>query len=133
MCSTWTIVRTCTERADAVDHEVSDEPGHVAIDEWHSTTEQPYHMKMAQPHGEVHHMKLTDSGQVSVPASIRRRWATRSVRITDAGDHLIVEPESENPFEAVRGVLGDLAVTGDEMRRLSREDEITAEASKGQR
>lgn len=75
-------------------------------------------------------MKLTDSGQVSVPAAVRRRWSTRRVRITDAGDHLVVEPEPDNPFEAVRGVLRGLSVSSDEMRRLSREDDAAVEARK---
>lgn len=78
-------------------------------------------------------MKLTDSGQVSVPASVRRRWCTRRVRITDAGDHLVLEPEAENPFESVRGVLSGVAMSGDEMRRRTREDEAIIEASKRRR
>lgn len=78
-------------------------------------------------------MRITDSGQVSVPAAVRRRWATRTVRITDAGDHLVVEPEPENPFEAVRGTLTGLAASAEEMRRRSREDEIAAESRKRRR
>lgn len=78
-------------------------------------------------------MKITDSGQVSVPAAVRRRWSTHRVRITDAGDHLVIEPEAENPFEAVRGVLRGLAVTGDQMRRRSRAEETASESRRGRR
>jgi bifunctional DNA-binding transcriptional regulator/antitoxin component of YhaV-PrlF toxin-antitoxin module len=87
-------------------------------------------MSVAEAHGEVHHMKITDSGQVSVPAAVRRRWSTHHVRITDAGDHLVVEPEAENPFESVRGVLRGLTVTGDEMRRRDRAEESAIESRK---
>lgn len=75
-------------------------------------------------------MKITDSGQVSVPADVRRRWATRHVRITDVGDHLLVEPEPANPFEAVRGILTGLPVSADDMRRRGRADEAAAESRK---
>lgn len=85
-------------------------------------------MSVTEAHGEIHHMKITDSGQVSVPAAVRRRWSTHHVRITDAGDHLVVEPETENPFDAVRGILRGLTVTGDEMRRRARAEESAIES-----
>ena len=55
--------------------------------------------------GKVHHMRVTSAGQVSVPAEVRRRWATTRVRITDEGDRLIIEPEAENPFGDLVGIL----------------------------
>jgi AbrB family looped-hinge helix DNA binding protein len=50
-------------------------------------------------------MKVTTAGQVSVPAEVRRRWATSRVKITDEGDRLIIEPEPENRFADLVGVL----------------------------
>jgi len=64
----------------------------------------------------THHMKVTASGQVSVPAEVRRRWGTSRVRITDEGGRLIIEPEPENPFIGLIGILADEAgPTVDEM------------------
>lgn len=83
---------------------------------------------MAITHGEtIHHMKLTASGQVSVPAEVRRRWTTTRVKITDLGDRLIVEPEPENRFSKYRGILARLPVTSDEMRALNRAEDRAAE------
>lgn len=69
----------------------------------------------------VHHMKVTASGQVSVPAEVRRRWGTTRVRITDEGDRLIIEPASENPFADLIGILaGEVTMTYDEMEAEER-------------
>ena len=49
-------------------------------------------MSMATIDGsKVHHMKVTASGQVSVPAEVRRRWDTTRVRIVDEGHRLVIE------------------------------------------
>lgn len=77
--------------------------------------------------GQVHHMRVTSSGQVSVPASVRRRWATTRVRIVDRGDHLVVEPEPENPFAGLQGVFAGPGPSSDELRRELREDDAHAE------
>lgn len=81
-------------------------------------------------HDQIHHMKLTDGGQISVPAAVRRRWGTQRVKITDAGDHLVVEPEPTNRFAALRGRIGPLDVDGDTLLRRMRDDEQHAEDRK---
>lgn len=83
---------------------------------------------MTTLHGDnVHHMRVTASGQVSVPAPIRRRWATTRVRIVDRGDHLVVEPEPENPFAGLQGALAGPGPSSDELRRELRKEEAHAE------
>jgi len=70
----------------------------------------------------VHHMKVTTAGQVSVPAEVRRRWGTSRVKITDEGDRLIVEPEPENPFRDLIGILaGEAVPSWEEMKAEERE------------
>jgi bifunctional DNA-binding transcriptional regulator/antitoxin component of YhaV-PrlF toxin-antitoxin module len=83
---------------------------------------------MAGVHEDTHHMRITSGGQVSIPAAVRKRWGTRRVKIVDAGDHLVIEPEPENPFAALRGRLADMPMSADAMRELSRADDDHAEA-----
>jgi AbrB family looped-hinge helix DNA binding protein len=78
-------------------------------------------MKMAAiDDAKVHHMKVTTAGQVSIPAEVRRRWGTTRVRITDEGGRLVVEPEPENPFEGLLGILAGPGPTYDEMQAEER-------------
>ncbi len=71
----------------------------------------------------THHMRVTSAGQISLPAEVRRRWATSRVRITDEGGRLIVEPASENPFEDLVGILAHQGPTWDEMEADERQAE----------
>ncbi len=75
-------------------------------------------------------MRLTSSGQVSVPAEVRRRWATTRVRIVDHGGHLVVEPESEQRFAKYVGRFAGPGPSGDELRDEDRRAEEAAEARK---
>jgi len=88
-------------------------------------------MKMATiDEPKIHHMKVTASGQVSVPAEVRRRWGTTRVKVIDAGDHLIIEPEPENPFEGLLGILAGPGPTYDEMEAEERAFELERERRK---
>jgi len=49
-------------------------------------------------------LKISRGGQISVPAEVRKRWATSRVLLRDEGERLIVEPASEDPVSAVRGM-----------------------------
>lgn len=75
---------------------------------------------------------ITKGGQISVPASARKRWGTKRVLIDDQGDRLVVTPMPDDPVEAAHGALagalGD--VTIEELRRQAREDERRAEERK---
>jgi len=75
-------------------------------------------------------MKLTSSGQVSVPADVRRRWTTTRLKVTDLGDRIVIEPEPDNPFSKYRGILARPGPTSDEMRDADRVAEAEAEKRK---
>lgn len=78
-------------------------------------------------------MKITTGGQLSIPATIRHRWATSTVTIEDKGDRLVVRPAPDDPIAAAEGALAefgtiDLAGT----RATARDDERRAEARRGE-
>lgn len=71
--------------------------------------------------------RVTSSGQLSIPASIRKRWATRSVALDDQGDRLVITPVPDDPIAAVRGILkGEIGST-EELRAAARQDESLRE------
>jgi bifunctional DNA-binding transcriptional regulator/antitoxin component of YhaV-PrlF toxin-antitoxin module len=71
--------------------------------------------------------KITSSGQVSIPAGVRRRWQTSRVDVEDHGDYVVVRPVPEDPVAAVRGIFkGRMKMTTDELRRQVREEERLA-------
>lgn len=72
-------------------------------------------------------MRITASGQVSVPAEVRRRWKTTRVHIIEHGDRIVVEPEPENPFDEFVGVFAGPGPTYDEMKAEDREVEAERE------
>lgn len=49
--------------------------------------------------------KVTTSGQVSLPAPVRKRWGTAQVVIEDEGDRLVVRPLPDDPIAAACGSL----------------------------
>ena len=71
--------------------------------------------------------KITTSGQVSIPAAVRRRWGTRRVQVEDKGDHVVVRPIPDDPIAAAFGIFKDRGIKTDELRRIAREDERRAE------
>jgi bifunctional DNA-binding transcriptional regulator/antitoxin component of YhaV-PrlF toxin-antitoxin module len=73
-------------------------------------------------------MKVTASGQISLPAEIRRRWAVSRVRLVDHGDHVTLEPIPDDIFAATFGMFqAKDGMTSDELRRLDREAEAERE------
>ena len=77
--------------------------------------------------------RISKGGQVSVPAAIRRRWATSTLTLEDRGDHIVLEPAPDDPIAAAEGALaeefGDLDLA--QLRRMAREDDSKAEARRG--
>jgi hypothetical protein len=74
---------------------------------------------------------LTRGGQISLPAPVRRRWATRAVTVEDLGDHVIVRPAPADPIAAVKGLWAERELPpAEEIRDTAREDERRAEARK---
>lgn len=74
-------------------------------------------------------MRISKGGQVSIPASVRRRWATSTILLDDQGDRIVIEPAPDDPIAAARGALaaefGDIDT--EMLRRVAREDERIAE------
>jgi len=52
-------------------------------------------------------MKITASGQISLPADVRQRWDVKRVRLIDFGDHVEVHPL---PDHVVASTVGAFAV-----------------------
>jgi AbrB family looped-hinge helix DNA binding protein len=78
--------------------------------------------------------KITRGGQVSLPATIRRRWGTKRVAVDDRGDHIVLRPVPDDPIAAARGSLkGLVSVPTARLREIAREDEATAERHKRRR
>jgi bifunctional DNA-binding transcriptional regulator/antitoxin component of YhaV-PrlF toxin-antitoxin module len=49
--------------------------------------------------------RVTTSGQVSLPAPVRRRWQVAQVVIEDEGDRVVVRPLPNDPIAAACGSL----------------------------
>ncbi len=73
--------------------------------------------------------KVTTSGQVSLPAPVRRRWGTAQVIIEDEGDRLVVRPLPDDPIAAACGSLQRRGPTSEEIRARER----AAEAARQRR
>jgi bifunctional DNA-binding transcriptional regulator/antitoxin component of YhaV-PrlF toxin-antitoxin module len=71
--------------------------------------------------------KITKGGQISLPATVRRRWNVQAVTFEDLGDRVVVKPVPDDPVAAARGALkGRLDAA--KLRRAARADEARAEA-----
>ena len=76
-------------------------------------------------------MKITSSGQISLPAEVRRRWGVSRVRLVDHGDHLTLEPVPDDVFMAAFGAFPATdGMTSDEFRATEREEEAEREERK---
>lgn len=64
--------------------------------------------------------KVTAAGQVSLPATLRRRWRSGSVIVIDKGDYAIVRPVPDDPVAAVRGRHAGPGPTVEEVRAADR-------------
>ncbi len=73
---------------------------------------------------------ISQGGQVSIPADVRRRWGTSRVIVEDRGDSLVLRPLPDDPIDAAMGSLAGPGPTSDEMRRMYREEEAEAEERK---
>jgi bifunctional DNA-binding transcriptional regulator/antitoxin component of YhaV-PrlF toxin-antitoxin module len=73
-------------------------------------------------------MKISKGGQVSIPASIRKRWGTTTITLDDQGDQLILKPAPDDPIDAAAGALAEEFghIDFGELRRIAREDDRIA-------
>lgn len=75
--------------------------------------------------------RISKGGQISLPASVRRRWHTDRVWIEDTGDALIVRPLPADPIGAARGSLRlSKSLTSDKLREIARGEEEQVEAAR---
>jgi AbrB family looped-hinge helix DNA binding protein len=77
-------------------------------------------------------MKLTKSGQISIPADVRRRWNTDRVMVFDTPGGLVVRPFDPDAVHRLRGKYKPPpgTPTVDEQRRLDREEEAEREEAR---
>lgn len=76
-------------------------------------------------------VRISDGGQVSIPASVRKRWQTRRLIAEDEGDRLVLRPLLDDPIRQALGVFANHAgPDSDEMRRLDRREEAEIEKRK---
>lgn len=73
---------------------------------------------------------VSQGGQVSIPAEVRRRWGTTRVSVEDRGDSLVLRPIPDDPIGAAMGSLAGPGPTSDEILAESREEEALAEERK---
>jgi bifunctional DNA-binding transcriptional regulator/antitoxin component of YhaV-PrlF toxin-antitoxin module len=71
--------------------------------------------------------KVTTSGQVSLPAPVRKRWGTVKVLIEDGGDRVIVRPLPDDPIGGACGSLKRRAKTSRQIRERERAGEASRE------
>ncbi len=64
--------------------------------------------------------KVTTSGQVSLPAPVRKRWGTAQVIIEDEGDRVVVRPLPDDPIAAACGSLKRRGSTAEGIRARER-------------
>ena len=71
---------------------------------------------------------ISKGGQISIPATVRRRWATDQIVLEDRGDSLIVRPLPADPIGAARGSLRlPDGLTTDKLRAMARAEDLEAE------
>jgi bifunctional DNA-binding transcriptional regulator/antitoxin component of YhaV-PrlF toxin-antitoxin module len=68
--------------------------------------------------------RITSSGQMSLPAPVRRRWNARSVVVVDRGDYIVVRPVPTDAVQALKGSLpARSALSAEQMRARERSSE----------
>lgn len=74
-------------------------------------------------------IRISKGGQVSLPAEVRRRWATDSLVIEDLGDRVVLRPIPRDPVAAAKGAFRSRGRAERDRARIRRE-ERAAEARK---
>ena len=75
---------------------------------------------------------ISRGGQISIPATIRRRWGTSAILVEDRGDSIVIRPLPEDPIGAARASLVTRRST-DSARTIQRREEAAAEARRVRR
>lgn len=78
--------------------------------------------------------RISQGGQIQIPAEVRKRWGTRDVIVDDGGTYLRIRPMPDDPISAVAGIFAQSGgPTSAESARLRREEDIAAEEAKWDR
>lgn len=72
--------------------------------------------------------RITRSGQVSIPAAVKKRWGTERVLIEDQGDVLVLRPLPDDPIGAAMKLAEAGGPPTEEIRAQLREEDAAAEA-----
>ena len=72
--------------------------------------------------------RITRGGQISIPAAVRRRWATDNILLEDSGgDKLVLRPLPADPIDAAIGSLPlPAGLTAERLRARAREEQREA-------
>ena len=60
--------------------------------------------------------KVTSSGQISLPAALRRRWGVERVLVVDRGDYALVRPMPDDIVGFLRGSVQGSGRTLEDIR-----------------
>ena len=69
---------------------------------------------------DVSAVKVTASGQISLPAHLRRRWQVDEVLVIDRGEYALVRPVPRDAVAELRGSLPTTSTSMDEVREQER-------------
>lgn len=72
-------------------------------------------------------VKVTASGQISLPAQLRRRWQVDEVLVIDKGDYALIRPSPQDAVSQLRGSLPQSGLSTDDARAQEREFETRLE------
>jgi len=75
-------------------------------------------------------IRVSKGGQISLPAEIRRRWATDALVVEDLGDRVVLRPIPSDPVGAVVGAFASQKRTAGHARKRIRDEEQAAERRK---
>jgi len=65
-------------------------------------------------------VKITTSGQISLPAPVRNRWRVSRVLVEDEGDCVLIRPLPDDPVAAACGSLKRGAAASETVRARER-------------
>jgi len=68
--------------------------------------------------------RVTSSGQISLPAPLRRRWQVDVVLVVDRGEYAVVRPVPSDPIAALRGAHAGDGPSTDEARAAERAADV---------
>jgi len=77
--------------------------------------------------------RISQGGQVQIPAEVRHRWGTRTVILDDAGGYLRISPVPDDPIGAAAGSLAGPGPSAAEALQQLREEEAAIESRKWKR